>query len=212
MSKNAAFKREATLQSKKINWMCRKLGIKSTLGYKVIFAKIAEHFSVPLLGGSRRKRREFITNLISGHPDCPFVSSKTVTVAPIKTKPQRRILQDTKAVPPPKDNRPNEEAISKFYASWEWRRLRYDFIKDRDRVCQCCGARPPDVRIVVDHIKPIRFFWSMRLNKDNLQLLCDPCNMGKGSRDQTDWGQINAEEDSSRMIWGDSWDEMGVRH
>jgi 5-methylcytosine-specific restriction endonuclease McrA len=81
-----------------------------------------------------------------------------------------------------------EKQIADFYTSWEWKRLRYDFIKDRDRRCGCCGTTPTDgVRIVVDHIKPIRKFWHLRLDRANLQILCDDCNMGKGSRDETDW-------------------------
>jgi hypothetical protein len=93
--------------------------------------------------------------------------------------------------PPPKRapaSRPQEELISEFYHSWEWKRVRYDFLKGRQRRCECCGATPEHgVRIVVDHIKPIRHYWDLRLDPANLQLLCDDCNMGKGSRDETDW-------------------------
>lgn len=86
---------------------------------------------------------------------------------------------------------PAENKIRDFYECWEWKRLRYDFLKEKDRRCQCCGTSADDgVRIVVDHIKPIRFFWDLRLEKSNLQILCDDCNMGKGSRDQTDWRNI----------------------
>lgn len=90
---------------------------------------------------------------------------------------------------PPTPLAPSQEAtIRAFYDSWEWKRLRYDFIKDQKRRCQCCGATAEGgAKIVVDHIKPIRRFWSARLDKTNLQLLCDDCNMGKGSRDETDW-------------------------
>ena len=56
----------------------------------------------------------------------------------------------------------------------------------------CCGATPENGAIIhVDHIKPIRRFWAMRLQPDNLQVLCEDCNMGKGSRDQTDWHPDN---------------------
>lgn len=78
--------------------------------------------------------------------------------------------------------------IRQFYDSWEWKRLRYDFLKGKKRTCQCCGASAADgAKIVIDHIKPIRHHWRLRLDPDNLQILCDDCNMGKGSRDQTDW-------------------------
>ncbi len=81
-----------------------------------------------------------------------------------------------------------------FYASWEWRTLRIEVLNERGRVCECCGAKPGDatiggatVKIVVDHIKPISKFWWLRLDKKNLQVLCDECNQGKGAWDQTDY-------------------------
>ena len=54
--------------------------------------------------------------------------------------------------------------------------------------CQACGARKSDgAKLVVDHIKPVRHYWHLRFAADNLQVLCEPCNLGKGSWDQTDW-------------------------
>lgn len=86
------------------------------------------------------------------------------------------------------DNRP----INEFYKSWEWKRLRYDFLIGKNRTCECCGAKPGNgVSINVDHIKPIRHYWDLRLNKNNLQILCEDCNMGKGSRDETNWTKEN---------------------
>lgn len=82
----------------------------------------------------------------------------------------------------------------KFYKSWEWRSLRMDALKKYGAACQCCGATRDDVamdgnrvKICVDHIKPISKHWDMRLDPDNLQVLCDECNQGKGSWDTTDW-------------------------
>lgn len=81
-----------------------------------------------------------------------------------------------------------------FYSSWEWRTLRMKVIKRDGNRCHCCGSSPDDVdiggkpvRIVVDHIKPIRKYWDLRLDINNLQILCDECNMGKGSWDKTKW-------------------------
>lgn len=85
-------------------------------------------------------------------------------------------------------NFPSQQEIRDFYLSWEWKRVRYDFLKDRSRRCGCCGATPESGnKIVVDHIRPIRHNWHLRLDPTNLQCLCDDCNMGKGSRDETDW-------------------------
>jgi 5-methylcytosine-specific restriction endonuclease McrA len=80
-----------------------------------------------------------------------------------------------------------DEAIRQFYASWEWKRLSYDVKLERSRKCECCGAKAPEVRIHTDHIKPIRKHWHLRLDRSNLQILCEDCNMGKGSRDETDF-------------------------
>jgi hypothetical protein len=79
-----------------------------------------------------------------------------------------------------------------FYQSWEWKKLRYEVLKERGGKCQCCGATLENgARIVVDHIKPIRHFWHLRFDKTNCQVLCNDCNMGKASDDMTDWGAAN---------------------
>jgi 5-methylcytosine-specific restriction endonuclease McrA len=41
--------------------------------------------------------------------------------------------------------------------------------------------------IVVDHIRPLRKHWHLRLDPANLQVLCSDCNMGKSNSDVTDW-------------------------
>lgn len=82
-----------------------------------------------------------------------------------------------------------ERDIKEFYNSWEWKQLSYEVKLDRGRTCECCGAKAPDVKIITDHIKPIRHNWHLRLEPTNLQILCDDCNRGKGSRDETDFRQ-----------------------
>lgn len=74
-----------------------------------------------------------------------------------------------------------------FYDSIEWKRLRFDILKARGRRCECCGAGPDAAMLHVDHIKPVRKHWNRRLDPDNLQVLCEGCNRGKGSRDETDF-------------------------
>ena len=54
--------------------------------------------------------------------------------------------------------------------------------------CQCCGATAKDgVTICVDHIKPRKLFPELALDINNAQILCAPCNHGKGNTNQTDW-------------------------
>lgn len=75
-----------------------------------------------------------------------------------------------------------------FYESPAWRRLAYQTKLKYGRRCQLCGATPVDgVKIVADHIKSVRFHWELRLDPENIQALCDDCNMAKGSIDDGDF-------------------------
>lgn len=75
-----------------------------------------------------------------------------------------------------------------FYASYAWRRLRYEVLKRDKQTCQLCGAsRATGAVLQADHIKPLRYYWHLRLNPNNVQTMCEPCNHGKGNWDETDW-------------------------
>ena len=76
------------------------------------------------------------------------------------------------------------DKLKELYASYEWKKLRYATIVKYGPVCMACGSTK---NINVDHIKPPRFFWSLRLDPNNVQILCSACNHGKGNWDQTDW-------------------------
>ena len=39
----------------------------------------------------------------------------------------------------------------------------------------------------VDHIKPRKLYPALALDVNNLQILCEVCNHGKGNWDMTDW-------------------------
>ena len=132
----------------------------------------------------KRKRRKFVAKLIRERVyGCP--ENKHFN--------QRRRWDsrpyDAEHYPIIWDDAQNDDFILKeFYSSWEWKRLRYNFLKNKKRRCCCCGATPESgAQIVVDHIKPVRRYWSLRLNQSNLQVLCNDCNMGKSSTDETDW-------------------------
>jgi hypothetical protein len=80
-----------------------------------------------------------------------------------------------------------------FLESYEWRRVRMEALKKYGPKCQCCGATPADGAVMnVDHIKPRKFFPEMALDVNNLQILCNACNHGKGNWDQTDWRPTEA--------------------
>ncbi len=83
-----------------------------------------------------------------------------------------------------------------FYASWEWKAVRYEALKVHGHRCQCCGWRPGDTeagRLVVDHIRPRRKYPALALDLRNLQVLCNDCNMGKSDVHVDDFRSNNAE-------------------
>jgi 5-methylcytosine-specific restriction endonuclease McrA len=84
------------------------------------------------------------------------------------------------------------DKYARFYASRRYRAARYLWLttlQPRPLRCSCCGADSTQTRIVCDHIVPIRTpqGWERRLDPTNFQLLCNDCNLAKGSHDQTDW-------------------------
>lgn len=83
-----------------------------------------------------------------------------------------------------------KKASNEFYASWEWKKARYDALTLHGRQCMCCGFTPyPGCkeRLVVDHIKPRSKFPDLALDVSNLQVLCNSCNMGKSNIHQHDF-------------------------
>ena len=84
-----------------------------------------------------------------------------------------------------KYSRSNAEIL---YKSPEWQRLRYFVLKRDNGVCQLCGrGRKDGVVLHVDHIVPLSVDWSKRLDPNNLQVLCEDCNLGKSNKDCIDW-------------------------
>ena len=76
-----------------------------------------------------------------------------------------------------------------------WLRLRYEVIKKYGRTCLACGAKAPEVKIQVDHIKPRSKFPELTWDINNLQILCMECNRGKLDLDDTDFRPKDEEPD-----------------
>lgn len=76
-----------------------------------------------------------------------------------------------------------------FYRSPEWRSLRYQVLREQSACCACCGRSPRVHGIVlhVDHILPRSKFPHFALDKSNLQVLCDDCNLAKSNTTFDDW-------------------------
>jgi len=84
-----------------------------------------------------------------------------------------------------KYSRSNAEIL---YNSPEWQKLRYFVLKRDNGICQLCGrGRKDGVVLHVDHIVPLSVDWSKRLDPNNLQTLCEDCNLGKSNKDCIDW-------------------------
>lgn len=105
--------------------------------------------------------------------------------AAIHVKIQARTSHKIKKIDPYQKRKADRQA---FYDSDAWKRLRYQALKMHGAICQCCGASRADgVQIHVDHIKPRSKYPHLELELSNLQILCEPCNIGKSAIDETDW-------------------------
>lgn len=75
--------------------------------------------------------------------------------------------------------------FNSFYETREWRKLRFQALLKYGRKCLCCNAT--DKVLHVDHVKPRSKFPELELDINNLQILCEDCNMGKGGWSQEDF-------------------------
>lgn len=114
-----------------------------------------------------------------------------------------RILGREVVPPVQAKKKPKPQQASKcFYSSWGWKQARYEALKRYHNRCQCCGWQPGDTahgHLVVDHIKPRRKFPELELDPDNLQVLCNDCNMGKGANHMDDWRAMD--EAYKATVW-----------
>lgn len=75
-----------------------------------------------------------------------------------------------------------------FYSSRAWKILRYQAFEKYGNRCQCCGGRPSDgLTMHVDHVKPRSTHPELALDINNLQVLCEDCNVGKINQWDTHW-------------------------
>lgn len=101
--------------------------------------------------------------------------------------------------------RSEPETADGFYRSYAWRKLRVEALEaNRARygmlACECCGmidAQP----FHVDHIYPRSTHPDLALDPDNLQVLCDDCNIGKGTDFTTNWRGGKEPEPQRRRGW-----------
>ena len=84
-----------------------------------------------------------------------------------------------------------------FYRSKEWLILRVKVLEKYGCECMMCGRSRKVHKVVlhVDHIKPRSKYPELALDFNNLQILCEDCNIGKGNKYKTDWRISNDELD-----------------
>jgi len=69
-----------------------------------------------------------------------------------------------------------------FYLTREWKNVRWGVLIASHGKCAMCGSgKENGVILHVDHIQPRSKFPTLELSPSNLQVLCEPCNIGKGS-------------------------------
>jgi len=75
-----------------------------------------------------------------------------------------------------------------FYNTREWIAVRYQALRLSEHRCLSCGSSPNDgIRLHVDHIKPRSVRPDLSLNINNLQVLCEQCNLGKSNKYSDDF-------------------------
>ena len=73
-----------------------------------------------------------------------------------------------------------DQDANSFYQSKQWQSMR-DYVYARDiGICQICGEAITD-RKIVDHIHPLKFSDSEKLDSNNLWTLCNRCHNIKTS-------------------------------
>ena len=75
-----------------------------------------------------------------------------------------------------------------FLSTHQWKRTRMKALTLYGNTCECCGASPnTGAMICVDHIKPRSLYPHLALDINNLQILCEECNSGKGNAFAVCW-------------------------
>jgi len=131
---------------------------------------------------------ESLAKITPPDPGTPYSSLRTRVIVAALTlrliplsRISKRIREGIPVLP-----RTRAEDKRGFFASLSWKKLRYDTLVRYGPSCQACGSKK---HIQVDHIKPVSRYWELRLDPENVQVLCAACNMGKLNRDETDWRQ-----------------------
>lgn len=145
----------------------------------------------------KRKSRYHLIDQKSGATYCKFENGSRRVKEVVSEPPYgkklcsvcERLYQRQKHPSKKRRKQNRYEGASEFYKSKEWAELRFQMLKDATH-CLCCGAKKGEARLTVDHIKPVWKYPELRLDSENMQILCMLCNKGKGGLDETDFREI----------------------
>jgi hypothetical protein len=116
-----------------------------------------------------------------------FTHGRNLGPAPVQRPKTRRSLPN-KTSGLKDDPGWTKDAQAAFFASRAWRELRYKVLASLGGKCCLCGRTAHHgVVLHVDHIRPASKYPDLRLDFDNLQVLCEDCNIGKSNKDASDW-------------------------
>jgi len=96
---------------------------------------------------------------------------------------QKKVVKKAPVFEPPPAYVPG--MWKEFYKTREWRDVRYKALVKFGKKCQACGETGGYIH--VDHILPRSKYPDKELDINNLQVLCEACNIGKSNTDTTDW-------------------------
>lgn len=106
----------------------------------------------------------------------------------LERKAQRKMRAQFTPKRPRFDQAYSADAYRQLLNSDDWKRLRYATLRRYGGQCKCCGQSAKNgVVIHVDHIVAASVDWSRRLDPENVQPLCEPCNIGKSNFYSDDW-------------------------
>ena len=169
----------------------------------VLIATLRDRFPREMLAAEESARRKF--GVIGGAArfhivhDVAQVLGVDLRTGDEKAEAKRAVYQAAQA-------RGSYEATTAFLQSYEWRRVRMEALKKHGARCMCCGATPKEGAVMnVDHIKPRKLFPELALDLSNLQVLCNPCNHGKGNWDMTDWREPLVTDWRVRYVIENMW-------
>lgn len=65
-----------------------------------------------------------------------------------------------------------------FFRSHKWKAFRFKMFQ---KLANCCVVCKNETKLHLDHIKPRSLYPELAFNENNVQILCEACNLGKGA-------------------------------